>query len=71
MRYEEMLKAYGANVEPSGNDNTSDVDIETEADAEMAEDGDRRSESGDDGRTVIGTRMKLVTKDGASRYFDT
>jgi hypothetical protein len=66
-----MLKVYGADIGPSDNGNGSDVEMESEAEAEMVEDGDRRGESGDDCHALAGTRMKLVTKDGASRYFDT
>lgn len=66
-----MLKVYGADIEPSDNGNGSDVEMESEAEAEMVEDGNPGGESGDVCHALAGTRVKLVTKDGASRYFDT
>lgn len=66
-RYEELLKSYGAELEPSedlGSAATSPRDVE------MVEDTKRRSKGREDPFGLEVTDPKLVTKDGTSRYFD-
>jgi hypothetical protein len=67
-RYEELLRSYGADIEPSeaGVDD-SDLDAGSQLDAEMAEDikSERRVKI-----DSVATEEKFVSKDGSSRYFD-
>jgi Fungal Zn(2)-Cys(6) binuclear cluster domain len=67
-RYEELLRSYGANIEPSetGRDDT-DLEAGSQVDVEMAE--DTRSENRDE-IASIALEERFVTKDGSSRYFD-
>lgn len=67
-RYEELLRSYGANIEPSeiGGDD-SDLEAGSQVDVEMAE--DTRSESKGE-IASIAPEERFVTKDGSSRYFD-
>jgi len=67
-RYEELLRSYGANIEPSeiGGDD-SDLEAGSQVDVEMAE--DTRSESRGEIASVA-PEERFVTKDGSSRYFD-
>lgn len=71
-RYEEMLKAYGAMIEPSqdGN-NVSDGETISEPDYDMIKDeaSSSRNESG--GPAFDENKSRLVNKNGSSRYFDT
>ena len=67
-RYEELLKSYGANIEPSeaGADD-SDLEAGSELGIEMTEDTISKSR----GTTVtVAPDEKFVSKDGSSRYFD-
>ena len=72
-RYEEMLKAYGADIEPSvkeNDNNISDGEAVSEPDVEMTEDT----------KSVVGSvrshvefdesKTRLVNNNGSSRYFD-
>ncbi|KAE8386135.1 putative fungal-specific transcription factor [Aspergillus alliaceus] len=53
-RYEELLKSYGAKIEPSEDTDDSDsADVEMEDEKELEE-----------------TQPKLITQEGTSRYFD-
>jgi hypothetical protein len=67
-RYEELLRSYGADIEPSeaGADD-SDLDAGSQLDVEMAEDtkSERRVKI-----DSVAPEEKFVTKDGSSRYFD-
>jgi hypothetical protein len=67
-RYEELLRSYGANIEPSeiGGDD-SDLEAGSQVDVEMAENA--RSESRGEIASVA-PEERFVTKDGSSRYFD-
>ena len=73
-RYEELLKSYGAEVEPSdnGNNNFSDAESVSEHDVQMA-DGDAESTKMSAGSpfTFDETKTRLISKNGSSRYFDT
>ncbi|OCL15024.1 putative C6 transcription factor [Glonium stellatum] len=69
-RYEELLKSYGANVEPSEDFDDSDSETASQPDAEMDEDTEPRSKSRTDPFGLEETKPKLITKEGTSRYFD-
>jgi Fungal Zn(2)-Cys(6) binuclear cluster domain len=69
-RYEEMLKSYGAKIEPSDNDITSEVETMSEADVEMAEDDESRDISRNGPFAFDKAKTRLITKNGSSRYFD-
>ncbi|KAE9372518.1 putative fungal-specific transcription factor [Stipitochalara longipes BDJ] len=67
-RYEELLRSYGANIEPSEADgDDSDLDAGSQLDTEM--NGDTRSERRSEIASAV-TGGKFVSKDGSSRYFD-
>ncbi|KIX93152.1 uncharacterized protein Z520_11209 [Fonsecaea multimorphosa CBS 102226] len=70
-RYEEMLKSYGANIEPSLDSDTSDVESAARSDVGIP------NHAGPQIEVVPGapvpdvtTRSRLVTREGGSRYFD-
>ena len=65
-RYEELLKSYGANIEPTDKADSSDRDSASERDVDMAEDAG--SHIKDDSESF--PKSRLVAKDGSSRYFD-
>ncbi|OCK77075.1 C6 transcription factor [Lepidopterella palustris CBS 459.81] len=69
-RYEDLLKSYGANIEPSEHGDDSDLEAGSQGDVEVAEDA--RSESKGEGASIAPEEVKsrFVTKDGSSRYFD-
>ena len=72
-RYEEMLKSYGADLEPSDNDNNNNSDGETasELDIQMViKDAEVREMNGGSSFAFDETKTKLITKNGSSRYFD-
>ncbi|KAI0179212.1 C6 transcription factor [Hypoxylon sp. FL1284] len=71
-RYEELLKSYGANIEPSEdfNDSDSGSEMTSQADVEMTEGLESRSETRADPYELEYTQPKLVTKEGTSRYYD-
>ncbi|OBT92880.1 hypothetical protein VE01_08931 [Pseudogymnoascus verrucosus] len=71
-RYEEMLKAYGANIEQSDYENLSDADVASEPDVEMteAEGAKSHKEGPDEPFTFDKSKSRLVSKNGSSRYFD-
>ena len=72
-RYEEMLKAYGAEIELSDNDNNNASDAETlsEPDVQMVfEDAESPKMSDGSPFAFDQTKTKLITKNGSSRYFD-
>lgn len=71
-RYEEMLKAYGAKIEPS--DGTDGSDSETESQSHNTPESIESSD-----RTVVIVKSqeredplppKFIMKEGASRYYD-
>lgn len=70
-RYEELLKSYGAKVEPTEHD---DDESETESpmkhDVEMTEDGRSESRDMDTSTAPEEIRPKFVMKNGSSRYFE-
>lgn len=74
-RYEELLKSYGATVEPTEHDHEhydddSDVETSVNPDVEMTESGGL--ESRDLGNTAAPEeiRPKFIMKEGSSRYFE-
>jgi hypothetical protein len=71
-RYEEMLKSYGADLEPSDNYNyNSDGETVSEPDIQMVIKGaEYREMSGGSPFAFDETKTKLITKNGSSRYFD-
>ena len=74
-RYEEMLKAYGAKIEPSDDledDGYESGTLSHEPDVEMDENSEPRVHDPDFGGSFVleETKPHLVTKDGTSRYFD-
>jgi hypothetical protein len=69
-RYEELLKSYGANIEPSDNGDGSEVEGASELDLEMHEDAEPRTKKRDGPITFDETNRRLITKNGSTRYFD-
>jgi Fungal Zn(2)-Cys(6) binuclear cluster domain len=69
-RYEELLRSYGADIAPSSNDNISDGDTMSDADVDTVDDADSRDESHASSSSLHDIRMRLVSKNGSSRYFD-
>ncbi|KAG0648436.1 Transcription factor vrtR1 [Hyphodiscus hymeniophilus] len=73
-RYEELLRSYGADIEPSesGTNNFSDAESVSEHDVHMAEgDAESAKMSASSPFTFDETKTKLISKNGSSRYFDT
>lgn len=70
-RYEELLISYGADIEPSDNDNNtaSDADAATEPDIQMVIEGDESPKTSSS-FAFDEHKTKLITKNGSSRYFD-
>lgn len=70
-RYEELLRSYGAKIEPSEHDDDSNEELDSAGDTPMTE--DTRSEVKIPGMSVAPEEIKprFVIKDGSSRYFDT
>jgi hypothetical protein len=69
-RYEELLKAYGAQLEPSEDFDDSGSETASPRDVEINKEAEPRTESQDDPFGLEETESKLVTKEGTSRYFD-
>lgn len=71
-RYEDMLKAYGAKIELSDDENLSDADVASEPDIEMDDDEGNKSYKKARGEpfSFEKSNSRLVTKNGSSRYFD-
>jgi hypothetical protein len=65
-RYEELLKSYGANIEPTDDSDSLDCGSGFEQDIEMTDDPTLHINS----RSESFPHSRLVTKDGTSRYFD-
>ncbi|KAI0836435.1 C6 transcription factor [Hypoxylon sp. FL0890] len=68
-RYEELLKSYGANVEPSEELGDSESETVSQPVVEM-EEADSRSESRIGLFGLEEATPKLITKEGTSRYFE-
>jgi hypothetical protein len=66
-RYEELLKSYGAKIEPSED---SDSEMASQDDVETNEDTESQARSQSDIFGVQENQPKLITKDGSSRYFE-
>jgi hypothetical protein len=69
-RYEELLKSYGAKIDPTDDGDDSEVETVSQPDVDMAEDAEPRSRSRGYPFAVENVKPKLVTKGGSSRYFD-
>lgn len=74
-RYEELLKSYGAKVEPieleeENGDESSDMEMSMKPDAEMIEDGRKNSRDLNKTTAPAEMRPKFVMKEGSSRYFE-
>lgn len=72
-RYEEMLKSYGAEIEPSDDNDNNISDVETimsEADVDMSESVESQDQNRCGPLAFDETKIRLVTKNGSSRYFD-
>jgi hypothetical protein len=70
-RYEELLKLYGAKVEPSEDSDDSNSETASPLDVEMNEDNESQTKARDGPFATLGeTRPKLIAKEGMSRYFD-
>jgi hypothetical protein len=65
-----MLKSYGAKIEPSGQDDSSDEELQPDADVDMNDitQSDERDQSSK--HVFDETKGTLVAKNGTSRYFD-
>ena len=72
-RYEEMLKSYGADIEPSdhADGNVSDEGEVPEQEDRVAAEEDRSSKMSGCPFMFNETKTKLISKNGSSRYFDT
>lgn len=70
-RYEELLRSYGAKIEPSEHDDDLDEELDSAGDTPMTE--DTRLDVKEAGRSAAPEEIKprFVIKDGSSRYFDT
>jgi hypothetical protein len=67
-RYEELLRSYGADIEPSEIEGDgSDLEAGSQADVEMTE--VPKSEIGD-GIASIAPEDRFINQSGSSRYFD-
>jgi Fungal Zn(2)-Cys(6) binuclear cluster domain len=69
-RYEELLKSYGAKIEPSEYDGDSDSETVSQPDVDMAKDADPRSKTGPGSFALKEMKPRLIDKEGSSRYFD-
>lgn len=69
-RYEEMLRSYGAKIEPSMETEDSDVESATNQDSLVTKDAKPEVETRTGSLGIDGTKPKLVTKEENSRYFD-
>jgi hypothetical protein len=69
-RYEVLLKAYGAKIEPSDNGNLSDAETVSEPDDEMDNDADLGNRCHSSHLPFDETKIRLVTKNGSSRYVE-
>ncbi|KAI0137073.1 putative C6 transcription factor [Xylariales sp. AK1849] len=69
-RYEEMLKAYGAKVEPMEGFDDFDSETASQPEDEMDDDVESQNTSRNDHFGLEETESKLITKGGMSRYFD-
>ena len=73
-RYEDLLKAYGARLEPAEAEDGEDADADSETasppEVEMAEVAQSRIEDRNDPYGLKENKPMLITKGGASRYLD-
>ncbi|KAI0880030.1 putative C6 transcription factor [Annulohypoxylon maeteangense] len=69
-RYEELLKSYGANIEPSEEFDDSDTDTASQPDLETDKGAEIRSKPRNDPFGLEETKPRLITKEGMSSYFE-
>ncbi|KAI1388153.1 putative C6 transcription factor [Hypoxylon trugodes] len=69
-RYEDLLRSYGAKIEPSDDFDNSNSETTSQPDIDIEEDGETRSSTQSDPFGIEGTKPKLITKEGTSRYFE-
>ena len=69
-RYEELLKSYGAKVEPSEDSNDFDSETASQLDDEMDEDVEPQTKGLSEPVELDETKPKLITREGTSRYFE-
>ncbi|KAL9079982.1 MAG: hypothetical protein Q9157_001179 [Trypethelium eluteriae] len=66
----ELLKSYGAKVEPYENSDESELETTSPAEDETIENGEPPSTVRSDPFGLEETKPKLITREGTSRYFD-
>ncbi|KAI1204317.1 C6 transcription factor [Annulohypoxylon truncatum] len=69
-RYEELLKSYGANIEPSEEFDDSDTDTVSQPDLETGKGAETRSQARSDPFGLQETKPRLITEEGTSTYFE-
>ncbi|KAI1098360.1 putative C6 transcription factor [Jackrogersella minutella] len=69
-RYEDLLKSFGANVEPSEELDDSDSETASRPDVEMDRNGEPQNKSQRDPFGLEESKPKLITKEGTSSYFE-
>ncbi|KAI1453330.1 C6 transcription factor [Annulohypoxylon moriforme] len=69
-RYEDLLKSYGANIEPSEEFDDSDTETASQPDLEIDKSAEIRTKSRSDPFGLEETKPRLITKEGMSSYFE-
>lgn len=69
-RYEEMLKSYGATIEPSEDFNDFDSETTSQPNIDMDENDEPQSKDQSDPYALVKSKPMLITKEGTSRYFE-
>ncbi|KAI2465809.1 C6 transcription factor [Annulohypoxylon bovei var. microspora] len=69
-RYEDLLKSYGASVEPSEEFDDSDSETASQPDVEIDKSAEPRSKKRSDPFGLEETKPQLITSEGTSSYFE-
>jgi hypothetical protein len=69
-RYEELLKAYGAKIEPSDCGSMSDSETLSDVGDEKKKVVNSHDKLNSEPLTFDDTKTRLIAKDGSSRYFE-
>lgn len=69
-RYEELLKSYGANVEPSSEFDDSDTETMSQPDLEIGKGAEIPDKRRNDPFGLEDTKPRLITREGTSTYFE-
>ncbi|KAI1088431.1 putative C6 transcription factor [Rostrohypoxylon terebratum] len=69
-RYEELLKSYGANIEPSSELDDSDTETMSQPDLETGKGAEIPDRRRDDPFGLADTKPRLITREGTSAYFE-